>query len=1100
MSKTQSMRDFSGGVVNQELLNRDDGRGVFLDALNVLSSPNGELRRRSGTHYLADLPYKAKLVPFRLPDGNDAILVFTQRGVGSDSQVGTVFGYNYTDAGLTRLYSITPGATPEMPAPASWVTTTNGDWKIAASDNVSLLPLVFLLPSVISFLRDPIYLAGCRIDTSSNPPVWFDIINDNTPLTLMSVNFHFVYFGTGEKYRYLYDPTIEYSDDGITWSPCATTFVKTGQQKKGKRGEKYVTQTDITVSQSAVSSEHKYWRIFFSASNAESGESLAVQMDDIKWQVIGGQSLFTANTNFGVDDIDSLQYGQSYDSTSPENAIYITSGTNKQPMKITYTNGVFAVQNYTPTDTPTLWQTNGFPGCVEVFQNRLCFAGFTDFPGRILMSAFGDFETFTPPSPIQSTSAIKADSLQLKSRIDYLWAGNHALYALSNEGVAMIDAAGGVVATDNIEFQLRNREPAAAILPTVKDDIMIYVSRNQQKILVTDFDFVVQRYRAIVMSLKYDNFLSAGIKALHYIPTKAGLVYGILNNGQGFAWLFNQPTENNALFPLAIDGEMNDILPIKFKDTTKLLMVATNNGQWAIINKDPQPEMALMDFMDTEEQKNYTTNFLMQNNYMDYTCSYDSAQQFEFFPAPSVYSAEETVEVLADGKYLGEKQLVEKDMHQFKAAGGTTEYYVAQIIDGAAVWGRNTETGLWNFYNTLGVVEGHDWTAATQTLGDTRDWRAIAFGNSKFVSIGSFGSISTSTDGVTWTTPTQTISGVNTWAAMAYDGTKFVALSANGEISTSTDGTTWTSPVQNADLGLNFWTGLAWDGTQFVAIGDRGYVSTSADGTTWSTAAYDSDLGNNFWGSLIYDGTQFIALSDYGLISTSSDGSTWTTPEQKLPAISGADTWQGLAYGDHRYIAVSYSGNASMSVDADTWSELESVEALGAKYWYALGCGNDTFVAISGTGYVSTFVAPQYTINSMPVYDQFTTMSAVCCELDVPAGQINFGIPYQSYAVIKFATPYLVRKFPREIALNFINTAYLEMGNNFNDLRPVLDNLVETVTLDNRPILLNGNYEKTLDKQAFETPYVIVNSGKGLPFVITGMDYEIDYSNYQGGV
>jgi hypothetical protein len=47
---------------------------------------------------------------------------------------------------------------------------------------------------------------------------------------------------------------------------------------------------------------------------------------------------------------------------------------------------------------------------------------------------------------------------------------------------------------------------------------------------------------------------------------------------------------------------------------------------------------------------------------------------------------------------------------------------------------------------------------------------------------------------------------------------------------------------------------------------------------------------------------------------------------------------------------------------------------------------------------------------------------------------------------------------------------------------------------------MNGNYTKTLDKQAFETPYVIVRSDKGLPFIITGIDYKVDMSNYQGGV
>ena len=139
-------------------------------------------------------------------------------------------------------------------------------------------------------------------------------------------------------------------------------------------------------------------------------------------------------------------------------------------------------------------------------------------------------------------------------------------------------------------------------------------------------------------------------------------------------------------------------------------------------------------------------------------------------------------------------------------------------------------------------------------------------------------------------------------------------------------------------------------------------------------------------------------------------------------------------------------------------------------------------------------------INNIMVTDQGSTLDVVCCDLVTPAKRVNFGIPYNSHAVIKFVSPYMIRKFPREIGINFINTGYLELGNSFNDMRPVLGNIAETVTLDNMPILMNGNYEKTLDKQAFETPYVIIRSDKGLPFSVTGIDYEVDYSNYQGGV
>ena len=114
--------------------------------------------------------------------------------------------------------------------------------------------------------------------------------------------------------------------------------------------------------------------------------------------------------------------------------------------------------------------------------------------------------------------------------------------------------------------------------------------------------------------------------------------------------------------------------------------------------------------------------------------------------------------------------------------------------------------------------------------------------------------------------------------------------------------------------------------------------------------------------------------------------------------------------------------------------------------------------------------------------------------------QVILGYSYESYAVIKFTVPYTSQKYITEIATNFINTGYLEIGSSLDNLEPVVGNLVDNVYLDDRPILMNGIYKKTITKETEFSPYLIVSSDKGLPFTITGIYYKIDYSNYQGGV
>ena len=45
----------------------------------------------------------------------------------------------------------------------------------------------------------------------------------------------------------------------------------------------------------------------------------------------------------------------------------------------------------------------------------------------------------------------------------------------------------------------------------------------------------------------------------------------------------------------------------------------------------------------------------------------------------------------------------------------------------------------------------------------TNSWNAIAYGNGKYVAVGSSGYVTTSTDGINWTTPKQIAGSSYTW-------------------------------------------------------------------------------------------------------------------------------------------------------------------------------------------------------------------------------------------------------------------------------------------------------------------------------------------------
>lgn len=771
-----SIRDFSGGVLNQELQNLDTGNGILFDCKNVLSSWNGELRKRTGTRWLQNLTGNSKIIPYRLPNGDDMIMLLRDKVIKC---------YKFDDNDNLTPYQIyTGGSSMNFPT-TGWSSNTNGNWTVSANGTTPAYNGINP-----NYIETEFYYTDETINSLS---VYYGFQN-TSPFVLSSLTFtwertNFAAQG-GPNIRTGDDPIIQYSDDGINWTPVETSFSKDVTTSYGDTYllETWSTHVVFNITNNSHFQEHRFWRVGFadvfvygSGTNYFSRYAYISNVNCITMPSFS--DLVFNNCPYENEDFDNIRFCQN-DKT------LTMACKGKPPYQITNTLGVFSDSLFVPSDYSGIWTAVGYPACVTYYQNRLWFGGFEIKPTRVYASEFGKFNNFAIPSPIVSTSPIIADGTEISNVIENMWGGNNALYCMSEDGISMIDAQGAIVATDQVEFKLRNREPVNAMVPTVKDDIMMYLGADKQKILITDYDFVVQRFKANCISDKYNDFLHDKVKELHYIPRRSSLIYGVLETGKWFVLLFDIDKGKNALFPCESSGEVIDVQPIKYKDQIKLLMLTQlPSYQYVLEEKLPQADQKIMDFMSAQEQQEYTKDVIDSDiAYLDHSVKFVFDQP-TYVVSGLPYIQGEKVEVIADGQYLGTKTVL-----------------------------INTDTG-------------------------------------------------------------------------------------------------------------------------------------------------------------------------------------------------------------------------------------------------------------------QTYI-----------------------ELDMPFTKIVLGYKYDSYAVLKFITPYTERKFPKEIAVNFINTGYLEVGNTFDSLKSVLNNLVESVSISGKKILMNGNYAKTLDKHSFETPYVIVRSDKGLPFIITGMDYKVDMSNYQGGV
>ena len=1003
-----SIRDFSGGVLNQELQNRDNGGGVLFDCKNVLSSWNGELRKRTGTQWLMSLPQYQRIIPYRLPDGNDIILLLNDN---------TISGYEFVDENTIKPFYIFSGAAPTFPTSGWAGQVTNGDYTIwlssAAEDTEWGQGFDTPLPTTPMKYYEKGALWTGGYDTTVNVPAYIQIYSENAQL-LNSLRIRWTNTCNGNRpghYKGWLEPVLQYSDDGTNWVSVQTQMENpyigganyySASYHYGSGGsertENYIVYKVINV---AHDTAHKYWRVYCNRripnTQVYDGERIDLNVSDIKYLSDTKTALvIDTSSSFQIteENVDNIKYDQS------NNLMILANGTDNI-YSLEYSAGTMTAQTF----NTTFDDNQGVPSCVCFYQNRLWLGGFSAFPTRVWGSAFGDFDDFTIPTPVSATSPISADSVEIKSRIENLWGGNSALYCLSEDGISMIDAQGGIVATNQIEFKLRNREPVDNMTPTCKDDIMVYLGRDKKKILITDFDFVVQRFKALNISESYTDFLESGIRELHYIPDRNSLIYGLLENGNWFALLFDVSKGKDAVYPFNTQGHIFDIQPVKYGEKTRLVMTTQRDGVFMLEEKLFSVEQKIMDFMTEEEKKNYTREIIGSNNaYLD--CLIKKVFEQPTSVITNIpYSSSSNIIVIADGMYLGEKSLS------------------PSISGGLYAW-ENTGNVLYTNSSTPSVSD----PILNADQSEKTGYALVAVGDDNI--------------------------------SVAYDKiikTKYYCFGNTSSVTTDNYGVLNRNPAIDGIYTLG-----RINPTEYYGFGW---------GSFWGNNPAYASIGGR-----LYNGLQVAAT-----IQSCSN--------QKLFVLS-----ENPQIGDTVY--------------DDTYTSIGTVSAIGTTNTSKVSSPVQIkYIEVSGEKYYRFQSEDQETEETETVTEQFYRNSAkditaqgVSLELDEPATEVIMGFPYDSYAVLKFITPYTERKFPKEIAVNFINTGYLEVGNTFDLLKSVLNNLVESVNIDNKGILMNGNYAKTLDKHSFETPYVIVRSDKGMPFIITGMDYRVDLSNYQGGV
>lgn len=226
------------------------------------------------------------------------------------------------------------------------------------------------------------------------------------------------------------------------------------------------------------------------------------------------------------------------------------------------------------------------------------------------------------------------------------------------------------------------------------------------------------------------------------------------------------------------------------------------------------------------------------------------------------------------------------------AAAGNATY--VRWINGEFVAGdgaRNLQTSL----------DGRDWTKT----GEHTQGNAAVWTGSRFIKVGNYGYIATSSDFETWTTRD---SGIHTHLQnVVWTGSFALATAADGVVMKSSDGLVWTKVAGTTFTGS---VRLAWTGTLVHAFSGSG-TDTSTDGTSWTRI---STLPRFFY-DVKWLRDRFIAIGSSGALESSVDGVAWT------PGTSGTTgPLYAAAASPDEFMVGGQGGILRASTDGVTWS------------------------------------------------------------------------------------------------------------------------------------------------------------------------------------
>lgn len=1154
-----TQNSFSSGQYDRAVQGKEQSELVakgLAKAMNVVSSESEELRKRLGTKYLLELDEQAVVVPFRLPSGDDVMLVCTDNKMKA-----------YEFAGG----SVVPMMTPDENAPvfpnSNWASNTNGGYTVKLSSTTSSGEW----GAGFNVATSPYYGKGSLFtiaNTVQNVPAYIEIDSKEAQI-LNSLFVRWVCSCNGNykgHYKGWIDPVLQYSDDGKSWVSVETDFTnpyfgdpdmyQASYHYGLGSGEKTENSTLMKIININHSIPHKYWRVWFmnriQNTMTYSGERLEVFVSNVAY-VSKTMKEFVKDTVFGDESLKKIKYSQDY-------TTLMIVAEDKEPLKVSYSAGGLSAEPFKSLSG------DGYtaPASVSFFQNRLWFAGVAGFPTTVLGSKFGDYDEYkyslTIASGAQYDDALNLKSNQLRSKIKNIVGSQNVLYCFSEDGISFVDGGGnGIIATNqSIEFNLKNRMPAGDATPTFKDDVLLYASADGTKLYAVDYDMVVERFQAEDLAKYAKDVVFGKITELHYINNESKLIYGLLENNSMFALLYDKGV-HNGFFPMSIqNGFVFDVCPVKHGRDYRLVMVTNRSGRWFLEELQDKGNYKTTDdpLMSKEDKKWATYDNLENNIALDCYKTYD--QKISVSGTIGIDSI--TVDTELDlTPYMGQTLLLgqennpeylvwvrlvsvdEVDSKSYfveilsnrgNSMAFDTIYPEFQRVPVALPVG--TEIGVISEGRYMGEFSGNDISVNYNLKG----WKSGAdvvytlwpepSKNDQLYDAEKNPITKYFQNGVeSYNAETNTII-INaelreTTSQPLYGwGDNVFTLSASpssGDLLYNADGSPKIDYYNNtvdsyADNAIQVITSVTQYDAKYAWVGDGGviYAKTQSSnigdtleltsGESVSVSAGDAEsityLGVVYERNTRLDGSYYKMLRDTTLDDFVGFGDYLVLKSAVSSKRQTARVWVRNYNFSLQPAAEAVPGSAAINYKSSIYYKNNYYYRDSSKDIPAGQTVNRMELARNSGIDIESVITKTIITKTFARDESIDILdSGVYIELPFPVHKVIYGATYESYGIIKVQKPYESMKSVQQINVSVINTAHLQVGTGFNDLQE-LEQIKDDSHYDLTNITMNGSYRVVPSDTPEWDKYIILRSVKGLPFTVVGVEAFMNYSNTGG--